>query len=640
MLEQTNTITSNNYIMEQNDAKFNKEFELSHILGLNSAVNNCVQAHPSMTETISYCIGGIIVTEDLIEKNNQVFFKHGMNQISCFKVSFSGKFLAVGFTTSNLDKSLPASIIVWDYENKKVLFELSGIKKAVAMIEFSPDDRFISALGLDNSFFIWETLTSNRCYHRIFEFSLSLVKWVRIVFEEGSKHSNYSIVVANVNAIFHYYFHFELKSMQYHMQCNKFSLPSSGLVRTFTSAIYDYNTKIVLVGTTGGEICMFNIEKHLFKGSFNAINNGLNNILVFNDSSLIISGGDGKIKKLLYENEKYILSYEIDLLHNVNSLSLSGDRKEVIASTSSGSIFRIMSSDLTFTLHSENHLGAVHQCCFSNNNDNEYFYSVDDFGSLIQWDLNNFSTLSKYLGNGNNKAISVKIGEDGTIFTGYSSGILRNLSPNLEVLWEIPAHRGKINKIYVDGNYILTGGEDGLVRVWTRKSHELCMQFPAHHKEVHALFADRNMPNIVYTGGEDKSMNCFDLKLQKRVIVHSMNNGFIFDMDQKKTEDYEIISIGYNCGLIIWDFFKIDPVVEMNLGANFFALKISNSGKYIALGSETGELWLLMIKEFRLIGKASGHSQRVVSLSWSPDDKQIVSTSIDGSIGVWNIYFN
>lgn len=636
-------------IMEQNNPSSEKEFELAHIIGLNSVLYNCVQAHPSMTETISYAVGGIIITEDLMDRNNQVFFRHGTNQISCFKISYSGKLLAVGFTTNSLDKILPANIIIWDFENKKVLYELTGITKAVKRIEFSPDDRFICALGVDNSLIIWESSNGNRCYHRVFEYNIQMVRWVRMVYED--KHPNYNIILSNINSIYDYYFVYDLKSMQYVMQCNKFSLPSCGFVRVFVSCIYDYNNKNLLCGTTGGEICLFNIEKHIYKGSFNITNNGANHLVVLNDSSVVVSGGDGKIKKLVYDesisnqNQKkdlannYVLSYEIDLKKNITSMTLSADKKELIASNCVGEIYRIFAHDLSFSLHNENHHTSVNKCCYSFCNDN--FYSVDDYGALIQWDLNNYTVLNKISSNGKDKATSVTIGEDASLFIGYSNGSLKNYDSNMSgLLWELPAHRGKINVVYVDGNYILTGGEDGTVRVWTRKTHELVMEFAAHHKEVHSLFADRNCPNIIYSGGEDKTMNCFDLKLQKRVLVHNLQNGFIFDMDQKHDGDFEIVSVGFNSGFCVWDFYKIDPIMDLQLNCNFFAIKISHSGKYLAAGNDIGEIWIFLASEYKLIGKASGHSHRINCISWSPDDKQIISTSIDFSISVWNIYLN
>ena len=66
---------------------------------------------------------------------------------------------------------------------------------------------------------------------------------------------------------------------------------------------------------------------------------------------------------------------------------------------------------------------------------------------------------------------------------------MKNFSEDLSSkLFDIPAHKGNINCIYVDGNYILTGGEDDIIRVWTRRTHELII----HHSNVRCLFADIN----------------------------------------------------------------------------------------------------------------------------------------------------
>lgn len=627
------------YINEQNSPTYDTQFELSHILGLNSVILNCVQCHPVLSETISYCVGGIIVTEDLNERNNQIFFRHGLNQVSTFKISHSGRFLAVGFLTTNLDKKLPANVMLWDFENKRILCELSGIFKGVRSIEFSPDDRFISALGIDNSFFIWETSNGSKSYNRIFEFNTNMIRWVRMSFDQGNKYPNYSIIVSNINNIYNYDFHYEFKSLQYHMTYTKFSLPSTGFSRTFISAFYDYNTKMLLVGTTGGEICLFSVDSLLFKSSFNCTNNGLNHLLILSDSSLIIGGGDGKIKKLVYESGKYIMVSEITLTGQISSLTISADKSEIIASNTNGQIFRVITATLVYSLHNENPYLPVNQCVYGR--ENEIFFSVDDSGDVVQWELNDFIVKNKIYGNGTEKASSITVGDDSTVFVGYSNGSLKNYDYSLtNLLWEIPAHRGRVNCIYADGNYILTGGEDGVIRVWTRKSHELALQFHGHHKEVRSLFSDNTNPNIIYSGGEDKSMNCFDLKLQKRVTVHYMKNGFIYGMDQNINQEREIISVGYNCGLLIWDFFKIEPIGEIQLGKSFFSLKISHSGKYVAIGSEDGEVWILENPEIKLIGKVSGHSQKVVSIQWSPDDKQLISTSVDSSICVWNFYRN
>jgi WD40 repeat protein len=99
-----------------------------------------------------------------------------------------------------------------------------------------------------------------------------------------------------------------------------------------------------------------------------------------------------------------------------------------------------------------------------------------------------------------------------------------------------------------------------------------------------------------------------------------------------------LVSCGYNCNLNIWDFFQVEPVGEINLNEKFFCIKISNNGKFFAMGSDSGEIWIFKLPEFDFVGKSTGHSLKVNNLKWSPDDKQIISVSSDSSVCIWNFY--
>lgn len=73
---------------------------------------------------------------------------------------------------------------------------------------------------------------------------------------------------------------------------------------------------------------------------------------------------------------------------------------------------------------------------------------------------------------------AVCIAEDGTVIGGWRDGSMRCYDPKVkQLVWEIPqAHKGGINSIYADANYILSGGDDGPVRVWTRQTRQLLIQ--------------------------------------------------------------------------------------------------------------------------------------------------------------------
>lgn len=659
----TQEITEANQIDEQN-----KNFELSHIIGLNINHEKSVQCHPAMQEAIIYSVGGIIISEDLTEKNNQVFFRHGKNKINCFRISNTGRYLAVGFTTGeeNYDKQLIASIILWDYENKTILYEIREIYKAVTLLEFSPDDKFLSAAGLDNTFFTWEVSNGYKCFNRVYEFPITFIYWTTIfkakdtLANQSSNFCDYTITIANNTTLFYLDFYFELKTMQYNVKYNNFKLPSTGFIRNYTCGFYDKKYNCLYLGTTGGELIIFSLDNLYFKSSFNVINNGVTDMVFLPETEeIIVSGGDGKIKKIqrtATENDvshdilrtQHLMTYETNLPGKINTISLIADRKEIICVSDVGKIFRVLVTNLNYTLHSTAHSASVNDVAFNNvGKVNDMCYTVDDNGNLYQFDLNDFNVLGFIPANDDEnansvsvpKATSVFIGDDQTIFIGYSNGSLKNFANDLTTkIFDIPTHRGNVNCIYVDGNYILTGGEDGIVRVWTRRTHELIIQIPAHHKNVRSVFADINKPNIIYSCGEDRELNCFDLKLQKRLTTQSIPNGYLTGIAQKLDKEYEIISVGCNCNLAVWDFYKSEPIQEINLNEKMRAIKISHSGKYFALGSNSGEVWIFKLPECEFIGKSQGHSRQINNLNWSPDDKQIVSISNDSSICIWNVY--
>lgn len=414
----------------------NKDFELSHIIGLNSKIMYPVQCHPKMNDTIMYSVGGKVIAEDLSDKNNQVFFRHGNREISCFKISNTGNFLAVGFSRgeNNFDKKLPVSIILWDYRSKNIIYELTGLFKSIKLIDFSNDDKFISALSQEYSLYIWDVETGFLCYSKLNEFKIDLIYWTDILPGiHSSGRPEYTITISSANGLSYLHLYFELKSMQYNSKENKFILPSSGLVRIFTSALYDPNINSLYLGTSGGEICVFSMDNLIFKMSFNAVNNGVVSIVFsFSENCLFVAGGDGRIKKLFREsintnNIKHSVVQEIQFNSKISSLCLAPDSKETICTLINGYIYRVLTSDLSYTLHSVSHTNNVNDVCFirktrtnsqknSSNiaglsNINEKCFTIDDLGNLFLWDLNEFNVKGKFKNDAAGKSLAW--GDDG-----------------------------------------------------------------------------------------------------------------------------------------------------------------------------------------------------------------------------------
>ncbi len=142
--------------------------------------------------------------------------------------------------------------------------------------------------------------------------------------------------------------------------------------------------------------------------------------------------------------------------------------------TVGGKLYRMLSDDLSFMLHTDAHTGCINDINFGNRNDQ--FLCIDENGAVKIWDLSEyrslFTAVPAKLCKGSSACFAK---DDGTIVSGWRDGFVRCYSPQSgSVIWEIAnAHRGAVTSVYCDANYILTGGEDGAVRVWARTTKKL-----------------------------------------------------------------------------------------------------------------------------------------------------------------------
>ena len=97
------------------------------------------------------------------------------------------------------------------------------------------------------------------------------------------------------------------------------------------------------------------------------------------------------------------------------------------------------------------------------------------------WDLSEYKCLGSYYPNRQAGASSVTIAtDDQMVIVGYRDGTIRGFDVfnAKSQIWEISnGHRGHVSSLYADSNYMLSGGQDGAVRVWARGTRQLLIQF-------------------------------------------------------------------------------------------------------------------------------------------------------------------
>lgn len=158
------------------------------------------------------------------------------------------------------------------------------------------------------------------------------------------------------------------------MKHGKCQLPSTGLLRQYTtSMVVD---EFLYAGTTGGEVCLFHLFTRLYKGSIPISSHGLLCFTII-DGILYTGGGDGKLKKVNIGGGSWTLEKEVQLDGKIISISPSIEKKELICGTSNGKIYRVLTADLTYLVHTDAHISGINDVAFPLGS-SDYFVTIDD----------------------------------------------------------------------------------------------------------------------------------------------------------------------------------------------------------------------------------------------------------------------
>lgn len=459
-------------------AEGKSQVELEHSIGYNGAYLNTIQWHPTEKDTLLYNNGGLLCVESLHDKHKQEFLRGHDMEISCLAVSNNGKIVASGQAGTQFQRTPEAPVILWNWDTRKPIAVLKGMLECVNLLAFSPDDRYLAGVGKNNTFIIWDTRDGSPIHTRITEQVFTILTWGDIITDQNPKHPSYTLIQGNTTQVFINKLEFDISSMQYFLKQGTCQLPNTGLTRQYTFSRCQGD--LLVAGTLSGEICVFSIYNSIYRASMPISSNGVLCGAIGGDH-IYVGAGDGKVKKVTMTGATggWALTCEVQLDSKVVSINLSPDGQELLAGTLSGKMYRILTNDFSFLLHSDSHSACINDVAFGS--ESNQFVAIDEHGMLKLWDLGDYKPVLTLSAPKAVAGVCCTIAkDDGTVITGWRDGFLRcfDVKQRRAQIWEVAnAHRGAITSVYADANYILTGGEDGAVRVWSRSVRQLLVQF-------------------------------------------------------------------------------------------------------------------------------------------------------------------
>lgn len=276
-------------------------------------------------------------------------------------------------------------------------------------------------------------------------------------------------------------------------------------------------------------------------------------------------------------------------------------------------------------------------------------FATGDSGGLVKvWDLSDYATIMSLTENKSGGVTSICWVHGELIIVGFVDSFVRCYDATSgKKQWEIPnAHKGRITSLvsHCDSRlaFLVSGGEDGGVRVWALKNRELMIQFVEHQKPVTGVIVDVKKPNLIHSCSMDCGLLTYDLIKEKRIVSHMVRSGAFLGLTQRLDNEQEVITADGNGRFLFWDCDYAQPtnMLQDPSRSKCNAIRVSPSGRYLAT---IGDDHLLKVFDLSdgshgLLTVGHGHSQRVLGLEWSGDEKQLVSVGEDACVCVWNFY--
>ncbi|WOK92769.1 WD repeat-containing protein 36 [Canna indica] len=98
-----------------------------------------------------------------------------------------------------------------------------------------------------------------------------------------------------------------------------------------------------------------------------------------------------------------------------------------------------------------------------------------------------------------------------------------------------------------------------------------------------------------------------------------------------------MISAGYNGDIKIWGFKDRDLKSSWNVGQHVNKIVYHRTNGLLATVAEDMVLRLFDVMALRMVRKFEGHTDRVTDLCFSEDGKWLISSSMDGSLRIWDV---
>jgi len=649
--------------------------ELESVIGFAGNVAGSLILHNDDTH-ILYALGSTVVVKHLL-KNEQYFLQCGSSQtaVSCMKLSNDGKLLATGQKTH---AGFPASVWIWDLEQRKVVHKLDLYKTKIQSISFSPTNQYIATLGGedDNKLVIWNVETGDAiCGSPAANDTAFCCSF--------SNTSDHVLVTAGK---------YNFRVWQFEREQRKIrptDCKLGQLKRVFNCIALTADDETVFAGTQSGDILQISLKHTLFqfRGPSNCkrpFSMGVQSIALTKDGKHIIAGaGNGVVALLSLQksgamnivrsvqfegqnskpNEKQakgakgrknsggmMLLQHKKVGSNINpsitSLALNRAGDHFFVGTNKSTIYLVALDDFDFELRNSAHYNRINDVAFPCNYSD--LFVTAGINDIRVWSTKKRNELLR-INVPNLECLCVALSANGkAIVSGWNDGKVRAFFPETgRLMYTIhDAHAKGVTALALskDGSRMVTGGNDSLVRIWSlsrdRESGKVTSKMAAslreHQNSIASVRINADDTEFV-TASHDGSCVVWDLVKCSR--INALFASTQFSCIVYHPDESQLITTGTDRQISYWDSSDLSQIriVDGSDKGAINQLTINEAGTLFVSVSEDRTVKLWHYDEGVVHSTGLAHSGNITAVCISPNNQNIVTVGDEGAICIWKM---